>query len=165
MGMERTALGGSRWSGGVGGGVESVFEGVDRHVNRGLPVIIGGFDQVQPLQPVDHAGTVDSCEEKQNKCFNGCSRTCFSTHRLRWTPELHKQFVDAVNLLGGANEATPRAILNMMEVEGLTLYHIKSHLQKYRNGKTEVRLWRKPFIPLPPSYFSVSYNVVIISLI
>ncbi|KAK6157073.1 hypothetical protein DH2020_011321 [Rehmannia glutinosa] len=49
--------------------------------------------------------------------------------RLRWTPELHDQFVKAVDELGGANKATPKAILNLMRVQGLTLYHLKSHLQ------------------------------------
>ncbi|EPS59635.1 hypothetical protein M569_15170, partial [Genlisea aurea] len=55
--------------------------------------------------------------------------------RLRWTADLHERFVDAVTQLGGATKATPKAILRTMGVKGLTLFHLKSHLQKYRLGK------------------------------
>ncbi|PKA65599.1 Myb family transcription factor APL [Apostasia shenzhenica] len=52
--------------------------------------------------------------------------------RLKWTPELHERFIDAVNQLGGAEKATPKTIMRVMGIPGLTLYHLKSHLQKYR---------------------------------
>ncbi|CAG7901322.1 unnamed protein product [Brassica rapa] len=49
--------------------------------------------------------------------------------RLRWTDELHERFVDAVTQLGGPDKATPKTIMRTMGVKGLTLYHLKSHLQ------------------------------------
>ncbi|XP_021890536.1 myb family transcription factor PHL8-like isoform X2 [Carica papaya] len=52
--------------------------------------------------------------------------------RLKWTPELHHRFVEAINQLG---EATPKSLMRVMGIPGLTLYHLKSHLQKYRLGK------------------------------
>ncbi|XP_054823582.1 myb family transcription factor PHL8-like isoform X1 [Prosopis cineraria] len=56
--------------------------------------------------------------------------------RLKWTPELHQRFLDAVNQLGGAEKATPKSLMRVMGIPGLTLYHLKSHLQKYRLGKS-----------------------------
>ncbi|KQJ96286.1 hypothetical protein BRADI_3g22297v3 [Brachypodium distachyon] len=55
--------------------------------------------------------------------------------RLRWTADLHDRFVDAIAQLGGPDKATPKTILRTMGVKGLTLFHLKSHLQKYRLGK------------------------------
>ncbi|XP_050229691.1 protein PHR1-LIKE 2-like [Mercurialis annua] len=55
--------------------------------------------------------------------------------RLRWTADLHDRFIDAISQLGGPSKATPKAIMRTMNVKGLTLFHLKSHLQKYRLGK------------------------------
>ncbi|KAF6134489.1 hypothetical protein GIB67_028510 [Kingdonia uniflora] len=51
--------------------------------------------------------------------------------RLKWTSELHKRFVEAVTQLGGATQATPKSLLTAMSIPGLTLYHLKSHLQAF----------------------------------
>lgn len=55
-----------------------------------------------------------------------------SKERLKWTKELHDIFEKAVNRVGGPDRATPKGILRAMAVPELTIFHVKSHLQKYR---------------------------------
>lgn len=100
--------------------------------------------------------------------------------RLKWTPELHQRFIDAINQLGGADskyktnsiltslflillsllhfrayiswciiqivyvnvaEATPKSIMRVMEIPGLTLYHLKSHLQVFLFSNDIIIFW------------------------
>ncbi|XP_047080780.1 probable transcription factor KAN2 isoform X2 [Lolium rigidum] len=56
--------------------------------------------------------------------------------RMRWTTTLHARFVHAVELLGGHDRATPKSVLELMDVKDLTLAHVKSHLQMYRTIKS-----------------------------
>ncbi|KAL2557872.1 uncharacterized protein Fot_02611 [Forsythia ovata] len=57
--------------------------------------------------------------------------------RLRWTPDLHLRFVNAVERLGGQDRATPKLVLQLMDIKGLNIAHVKSHLQMYRSKKTD----------------------------
>lgn len=56
--------------------------------------------------------------------------------RMRWTEELHRQFIEAVDCLGGPDEATPKRIFQLMGVRGVSISHIKSHLQMYRSSSS-----------------------------
>ncbi|PNY14000.1 MYB-like hth transcriptional regulator family protein [Trifolium pratense] len=57
--------------------------------------------------------------------------------RTIWTQDLHEKFVECVNRLGGADKAMPSAILRLMESDGLTIFHVKYHLKKYRISMAE----------------------------
>ncbi|KAI0524155.1 hypothetical protein KFK09_003519 [Dendrobium nobile] len=57
--------------------------------------------------------------------------------RLRWTAELHLLFVCAIERLGGQERATPKLVLQMMNVKGISIAHVKSHLQMYRSKKLD----------------------------
>jgi SHAQKYF class myb-like DNA-binding protein len=55
--------------------------------------------------------------------------------RVKWTPELHELFLEALDKLG--DKAVPSTILSEMGVAGLTRENVASHLQKFRTQQRE----------------------------
>ncbi|VFR02571.1 unnamed protein product [Cuscuta campestris] len=81
--------------------------------------------------PVAHGGAM-----RPRFCPKFQARRSTRAPRMRWTTTLHSRFVHAVELLGGHERATPKSVLELMDVKDLTLAHVKSHLQMYRTVKT-----------------------------
>ncbi|XP_050387168.1 transcription factor LUX-like [Argentina anserina] len=103
------------------------------------------MDKDSQQQPSSKNGGVSSSsttiEENENSkgAAGGSVRQYVrsKTSRLRWTPDLHLRFIHAVEILGGKERATPKLVLQLINVKGLSIAHVKSHLQMYRSKKIE----------------------------
>ncbi|XP_061346344.1 myb family transcription factor PHL5-like [Gastrolobium bilobum] len=64
-----------------------------------------------------------------NSSNSASKRALTRKRRIRWTKDLHEPFMMIVNSLGGPEKAKPKAILDMMKSDLLSISHVKSHLQ------------------------------------
>ncbi|EEF32013.1 myb family transcription factor PHL5 isoform X2 [Ricinus communis] len=123
----------------VGNQFSIPFYGDQDHNNHNRfgsnPFVQLGVSSRQEMQSPRFSSGVVSVSSASSGNSMATGAVLSSKTRIRWTQDLHEKFVECVNRLGGADKATPKAILKLMDSDGLTIFHVKSHLQKYRIAK------------------------------
>ncbi|BAT85330.1 hypothetical protein VIGAN_04286500 [Vigna angularis var. angularis] len=97
----------------------------------------------RPLEISFQRNQLESCTKPQKQAPHRlCGVACVTSsnsasrrgkRRIKWTDDLHEPFMMIVNSLGGPEKAKPKAILDMMKSDLLSISHVKSHLQKCRS--------------------------------
>ncbi|XP_057485823.1 two-component response regulator ARR10-like [Actinidia eriantha] len=79
------------------------------------------------------SGDRSESDKSNSKGSDGKDRESGSPEkRMRWTPDLHIKFMEAISFLGD-KKTHPKAVLKTMNEPALTVRHVASHLQKYRD--------------------------------
>lgn len=94
---------------------------------------LGGAVKIRRSGSVASVGKTGASWEGGSSGLQEGEQTRAQKKRLVWTPELHERFIQAINAVG-LHQAVPKTLVTIMNVEGLTTEHVKSHLQKYRNS-------------------------------
>ncbi|CAN8326871.1 unnamed protein product [Cochlearia groenlandica] len=79
----------------------------------------------------------DQFEEEEERVNENDDPTAQKKPRVLWTRELHNKFLVAVDHLGVEN-AAPKKILDLMNVDKLTRENVASHLQKFRSALNKI---------------------------
>ncbi|XP_058732782.1 myb family transcription factor EFM-like [Vicia villosa] len=124
--------------------------------NQGLPELALASNQkeVEDKKHEEKGEKRENTEEKGSPVASSHTQTTSNnsnqTHRKArrcWSPDLHRRFVNALQMLGGSQVATPKQIRELMKVDGLTNDEVKSHLQKYRLHTRRPSLSAQPGAP------------------
>ncbi|KAM7270194.1 hypothetical protein ACFE04_029408 [Oxalis oulophora] len=114
----------------------------DGEIDMNKEKINSTIDQESSINSSVEEINMNVVEEKKKgltSCGSGSVRQYnrSKTPRLRWTPHLHLCFLHAIERLGGQERSTPKLVLQFMNVKGLSIAHVKSHLQMYRSKKLD----------------------------
>lgn len=104
-------------------------QAVDGSSNDGL----GGSVKIKKPAAAGGGARAGWSSQGGNSGFQEGEQSRTQKKRLVWTPELHERFLKAIDAVG-LIQAVPKTLVSIMNVEGLTTEHVKSHLQKYRNS-------------------------------